>query len=183
MRVSATSPVPRSTLVRDVTIAFALAIGASLFYRIAWPAAPGRDFSTYVYCYVDMWTSVPIYTMLMAYRTPLTPLFIGGLTELGGAAARRDRDDDVLRDRRRQHVSGGRVLAPAGRVACGRDTAPVPGICRLFPRDRQRHPVRQRVHGMGRGDLLAGQDSSFSIGSRSIRCLSRLAPPAWFETA
>jgi len=85
MRVSATSPVPRSTLAGDAAIAFALAIGASLFYRIAWPAAPGRDFSTYVYYYVDMWTSAPTYTMLMAYRTPLTPLFIGGLTELGGA--------------------------------------------------------------------------------------------------
>ncbi len=51
---------------------------------IAWPLTGGRDSTTYLMYYADMWRAHPAYPALMLYRTPLAPLFYGPLLQLGG---------------------------------------------------------------------------------------------------
>ena len=72
---------------RDAIVVFVAAWVAAVVYRAVWPFILGRDFETYVWYYVEMWRSDPAMPFLMAYRTPLTPLFIGGFLELGGMTA------------------------------------------------------------------------------------------------
>ncbi len=56
---------------------------AFLGYGLAWPTHPGRDFENYIYYYADFFTAKPAYPMLMAYRTPVAPFFIGTLYTIG----------------------------------------------------------------------------------------------------
>lgn len=70
---------------RDTAMVFVVALIGMQCYRIAWPPSPGRDFTTYVLYYVGFWQSAPSFPMVMLFRTPVVPLLIGGLTELGGA--------------------------------------------------------------------------------------------------
>ena len=51
---------------------------------IAWPLAYGRDGSTYLIYYADMWHAHPAFPALMLYRMPLAPLVYGPLLQLGG---------------------------------------------------------------------------------------------------
>jgi hypothetical protein len=55
-------------------------------YGLAWPLAPGRDYGTYLLYYLQIPDAQPTYPMLMLYRTPLVPLFIGSTLQLGGPA-------------------------------------------------------------------------------------------------
>lgn len=52
---------------------------------IAWPMSLGRDGTTYLMYYRDMWNAHPAFPELMLYRTPLAPLLIGVPLQLGGA--------------------------------------------------------------------------------------------------
>lgn len=51
---------------------------------IAWPLSYGRDGSTYLMYYRDMWHEHPAYPALMLFRMPLAPLVYGPLLQLGG---------------------------------------------------------------------------------------------------
>ena len=51
---------------------------------IAWPLRAGRDASTYLEYYVDIWHAHPAYPFLMLFRTPLAPLVFGALLQTGG---------------------------------------------------------------------------------------------------
>lgn len=53
---------------------------------IAWPLQGGRDSTTYLMYFLDMWHAHPAYPMLMLFRTPLAPLLMGVPLRLGGAA-------------------------------------------------------------------------------------------------
>ena len=77
----------RRLIITDALVVFLIAWSVAVAYRRIWPLMPGRDFETYVQYYVDMWQRTPTYPLLMVYRMPLTPLFIGGLAELGGSTA------------------------------------------------------------------------------------------------
>jgi hypothetical protein len=62
-------------------------VTALVFYgieSIAWPLSQGRDGTTYLMYYADMWHAHPAYPALMLFRTPLAPLFYGPLLQLGG---------------------------------------------------------------------------------------------------
>lgn len=67
-----------------VVACFVLALVVYAVESVAWPLAGGRDGTTYLMYYADMWHSKPAYPALMLYRTPLAPLFYGPLLQLGG---------------------------------------------------------------------------------------------------
>jgi hypothetical protein len=73
----------------DVRIAvaacFLLALAAYGVESIAWPLREGRDGTTYLMYYRDMWNAHPAYPELMLFRTPLAPLLLGAPLQLGGA--------------------------------------------------------------------------------------------------
>ncbi|MDH3692166.1 MAG: glycosyltransferase family 39 protein, partial [Gammaproteobacteria bacterium] len=48
------------------------------------PIMAGRDFSSFIVYYNQFWDTNPVWHTAMLYRTPITPLFIGGLYKLGG---------------------------------------------------------------------------------------------------
>lgn len=50
-----------------------------------WPLHSGADANTYIYYFVDSFSSTPIYHNLMCFRTPLAPFFFGPLLTLGGS--------------------------------------------------------------------------------------------------
>ena len=50
-----------------------------------WPLHSGADAYTYIYYYIDSFSSTPIYHNLMCFRTPLAPFFFGPLLMLGGS--------------------------------------------------------------------------------------------------
>lgn len=52
---------------------------------VAWPLHEGRDGTTYLLYYGDMWHAHPSLPELMLFRTPLAPLLYGPLLQLGGA--------------------------------------------------------------------------------------------------
>ena len=53
----------------------------------AWPLAKGRDMWDYLAYYVSLPDSRPVYSDLMLFRTPVTPLVLGVPLSLGGVAA------------------------------------------------------------------------------------------------
>lgn len=62
-------------------------VGALVVYgleSVAWPLAYGRDGTTYLMYYLDMWHAHPAYPALMLFRTPLAPLVYGPPLQLGG---------------------------------------------------------------------------------------------------
>jgi hypothetical protein len=63
---------------------YALALVVFGLRSIALPVIPGRDFGTYVGYYVQMWDWHSVVPMAMLFRTPLTPLVIGGTLDLFG---------------------------------------------------------------------------------------------------
>lgn len=70
---------------RAATVAcFAGALAVYGVESVAWPLEPGRDATSYLAYYVDMWHAHPAYPFLMLFRTPVAPLVFGALLQLGG---------------------------------------------------------------------------------------------------
>jgi hypothetical protein len=68
----------------------AVAAAALIVYAVvslAFPLGPGRDIFTYLRVYVQLFDPDAVYPQAMLARTPLAPLVIGGLLELGGVLA------------------------------------------------------------------------------------------------
>ncbi|MGZ4400659.1 MAG: glycosyltransferase family 39 protein, partial [Gaiellaceae bacterium] len=65
----------------------ALSLAVYALESVARPLAVGRDFEHYLLYYVQLFDRHPVLPAGMTARTPATPLFIGGLLELGGVAA------------------------------------------------------------------------------------------------
>lgn len=65
----------------------AILVAASLvvyvIQSLGWPTAPGRDLESYLGVYVDFWHADAVFPWEMLSRTPVTPLVIGGLLDLG----------------------------------------------------------------------------------------------------
>lgn len=61
-----------------------LALIMYLIQSIAYPVYPGRDFATYLMYFYDYLNETPIFHTLMLFRTPVTPLILGGLFSIGG---------------------------------------------------------------------------------------------------
>ena len=53
---------------------------------LGWPVAPGRDLSAYLIVYVDFWNGDPVLPWTMVNRTPVAPLVVGGILDLGNPA-------------------------------------------------------------------------------------------------
>jgi hypothetical protein len=76
-----TRPARRDCLVLGAGAAVVFALQA-----VAWPLHAGRDLGSYVLYYNQLWDALPEWHTLMVYRTPVAPLFVGGLYRLGGTA-------------------------------------------------------------------------------------------------
>lgn len=70
---------------RAAAACFGLALAAYGVESIAWPMSLGRDGTTYLMYYRDMWNAHPAFPELMLFRTPLAPLLMGVPLQLGGA--------------------------------------------------------------------------------------------------
>lgn len=64
---------------------FVLALAVFGIESIAWPVSLGRDGTTYLMYYRDMWNAHPAFPELMLFRTPLAPLLVGVPLQIGGA--------------------------------------------------------------------------------------------------
>jgi len=65
-------------------ILFVAALGVFWLQAIAWPVSAGRDVPSYLIYYNHFWDANPPSFTNMVFRTPLTPLVLGGLLRLGG---------------------------------------------------------------------------------------------------
>lgn len=66
--------------------ALVLVASALLVYAVqslGWPPGPGRDVESYLAVYADFWHTDGVFPWEMLSRTPVTPLVVGGLLELG----------------------------------------------------------------------------------------------------
>jgi hypothetical protein len=61
----------------------AAALAVSTIQSLGWPSAPGRDLESYLGVYVDFWHTDAVFPWEMVNRTPVTPLVVGGLLDLG----------------------------------------------------------------------------------------------------
>ena len=50
---------------------------------LGWPAAPGRDLESYLAVYADFWHTDAVFPWEMLNRTPVAPLVVGGVLDLG----------------------------------------------------------------------------------------------------
>ena len=69
---------------RDQVLVAAAAAAVYIVQGTAWPLAEGRDFATYLLYFNQFWDSPPAWPTAMLFRTPIFPLFLGGLQRLGG---------------------------------------------------------------------------------------------------
>lgn len=70
----------------SAVLCFVAALAVFGIQSIAWPLRGGRDSTTYLMYYLDMWHARPALPELMLFRTPLTGLVFGPLLQLGGAS-------------------------------------------------------------------------------------------------
>ena len=65
----------------------ALLVAAALIVHViqslGWPTGPGRDLESYLGVYVDFWHTDAVFPWEMLSRTPVAPLVVGGLLDLG----------------------------------------------------------------------------------------------------
>ena len=62
---------------------FGLAVAIWVVESIGWPLAAGRDISAYLLAYVDLFRAEPVLPWAALSRTPVSPVVVGGLLEIG----------------------------------------------------------------------------------------------------
>ena len=68
---------------RGAAMLVAAALVVFAVQSLGWPMAPGRDLAAYLVVYVDFWNTDPVFPWAMVTRTPVTPLVVGGILDLG----------------------------------------------------------------------------------------------------
>ena len=69
---------------RGAALLAVLALVVYAFESVGWALRPGRDLGVYLRYYVQLGQDQPVFPWSMLTRTPVTPLFAGGLLEAGG---------------------------------------------------------------------------------------------------
>ncbi len=69
---------------RATVLLFMVALVVFSIEALGWPMAKGRDTWDYLIYYLQLFDSEPPFSDLQVFRTPVTPLFVGGPLELGG---------------------------------------------------------------------------------------------------
>jgi hypothetical protein len=64
-------------------LVLAVAFGVFAVQAVGWPVAEGRDLEAYLTVYVDFWDDDPIFPWAMVTRTPVAPLLVGGILDIG----------------------------------------------------------------------------------------------------
>jgi hypothetical protein len=59
------------------------AFGVFAVQALGWPVAEGRDLEAYLTVYVDFWDDDPVFPWAMVTRTPVAPLVVGGILDVG----------------------------------------------------------------------------------------------------
>lgn len=67
-------------------VVFGLALAVFAIETLGWPMAKGRDTWDYLSYYLQLLDSDPPLSELQVFRTPITPLVVGGALDLGGVA-------------------------------------------------------------------------------------------------
>ena len=65
-------------------VLFLLAVAVFWIEALGWPMAKGRDTWDYLAYYLQLFDSSPPLSELQVFRTPITPLVVGGPMDLGG---------------------------------------------------------------------------------------------------
>jgi hypothetical protein len=77
----------RATALADTRRGAAILVGAALvvfaIQSVGWPEGPGRDLESYLAVYVDFWHTNAVFPWEMLNRTPVAPLLVGGILDLG----------------------------------------------------------------------------------------------------
>jgi hypothetical protein len=68
---------------RGAIVLVVLALAVFAIQSVGWPTGPGRDIESYLGVYVDFWHTDAVFPWEMLSRTPVTPLVVGGLLDLG----------------------------------------------------------------------------------------------------
>jgi hypothetical protein len=63
-----------------------LALAVFALQGLGWPTAPGRDLESYLAVYADFWHTDAVFPWEMLSRTPVAPLLVGGVLDLGSPA-------------------------------------------------------------------------------------------------
>ena len=72
---------------RGALVLVAAAVAVYAFESAGWALRPGRDLGVYLRYYVQLGQEHPVFPWSMLTRTPVTPLFAGGLLAAGGGLA------------------------------------------------------------------------------------------------
>ena len=126
---------------------------------LGWPFAPGRDLESYLGVYVDFWHTDAVFPWEMLSRTPVTPLVVGGLLDLGSpfsssrlGAALRGLDPALRED-------GASSSAAALRCSCRVALAAIPGYGIVFHELGQRIVFARRLRRLDGGSSCAPHSS------------------------
>jgi hypothetical protein len=68
---------------RGAAILVVAALALFSVQSLGWPEGPGRDLESYLAVYVDFWHTDAVFPWEMLVRTPVTPLVVGGVLDLG----------------------------------------------------------------------------------------------------
>ena len=77
----------RAAALADTRRGAAILVGAAFvvfaIQSLGWPEGPGRDLESYLAVYVDFWHTNAVFPWEMLNRTPVAPLVVGGVLDLG----------------------------------------------------------------------------------------------------
>jgi hypothetical protein len=68
---------------RGDVVLVALALAVFAIQSLGWPTGPGRDVESYLAVYADFWHTDAVFPWEMLSRTPVAPLVVGGILDVG----------------------------------------------------------------------------------------------------
>ena len=165
---------------RGALVLVGAAVVVYAFESAGWALRPGRDLGVYLRYYVQLGQEHPVFPWSMLTRTPVTPLFTGGLLAAGGGLAAEIVmallfAGSILAWALVALKSGGRraaILVAAALILLSR-------LRRALPRALERRGLRGGVRRLGPapGACVRAAEPSPFRSSRRRRCTARPHPP------
>ena len=148
-----------------------MVVGAALVVwavqALGWPTAPGRDLESYVAVYADFWSADAVFPWEMLSRTPVAPLVVGAILDLGSPLVVEAFAALLFAGSVLLHTRTALLFGRGPGRARRRRAPPLPRLRRALPRARERDRLRSRVCGLD-GDRRAGGADADGLALR--RC-------------
>ncbi len=139
---------PRRARGAGAALVVAAALVVFAVQALGWPTAPGRDLESYVAVYADFWSTDAVFPWEMLSRTPVAPLVVGGILDLGSPLVVEAFAALLFAGSVLLHTRTALLFGPGPAVLVAARAPALPRLRRALPRARERDRLRRRVRGL-----------------------------------